>query len=187
MWFTVLVAVSLLVHFSLTLVYSVPAMKVPAAVRDKAYVYSYPFFHQTWSLFAPDLPEYDVDLEFRVFHQQAWTAYTDASEALEQSSGSTAETLEQAMCSGLAYQLANNMYTSNGQRQLEHVLESKLYGRAIYFAHGVAQRLYGRPVGDSLQMRLQFRFTPAPEAARNYQFSAFAFPAYALPKAEVAP
>lgn len=187
MWFTLVVMAALVLHFSFTLVYSVPALKVPQTLRDKSYTYSYPFFHQTWSVFAPNLPEYSTQLEFRVYRNDAWTEYTDATAALGTKGGHTAETIEQAMCSGLAYQLANNMFASHGRLDLQHVVESKSYGRAIYFVHAIGRRMYGSPVGDSLQMRLQFRFTPSPDQARNYQYSTFVFPSYALPKVEVRP
>jgi hypothetical protein len=59
-----LLLAGLVMHFALTTVYSFRD-NMPYRAYALADKYSVPCFHQNWKLFAPDLPKYTVQLEYR--------------------------------------------------------------------------------------------------------------------------
>jgi hypothetical protein len=172
----------LFLHFGLTLIYNFQQLPVPGKIRNFSNAYCAPLFHQNWKLFAPDLPEYNVNLESRFYKNGQWLDWKDVSEGNGFAADGKMEYVEQSITSGLAYQVANNLYTANSRVQFDHIVESNEYHRAIYFAAELARRVAVEDVGDSIQLRLQFRFTPSPDKARTRQFSQLVFPSYDLRK-----
>ncbi len=62
--FVVLLIAGLAVHFALTTIYCFRD-NMPYKAYALADKYSVPCFHQNWKLFAPDVPKYTVQLEYR--------------------------------------------------------------------------------------------------------------------------
>jgi len=92
------------------------------------------------------------------------------------------EYIEQTINDGLSWQIANNMYVVDGTRQLDRVMESFDYGRAVYYIMEMCERDGTKHLlKDSLQLRLGFRFTPKPGNAPTQQFSFLEFPAFVAP------
>jgi len=164
----------LALHFLLTTVYATREVPVPETVREWSDAYSIPLFHQNWKLFAPGVPEYNVELRYRVLSRGEWSEFTDASNGNDVHS--VTETIEQSICTGLGWQVANNLYYDDIGQKFDRIVASGHYQRALFF---IVRRLDspGKQIPiDSLQMQLQFRFTPAPDAAFNYQVSELNLP-----------
>lgn len=170
---------ALLVHFTFSVLYNLQSLPIPGSLRQMSNHYVAPFFHQNWQLFAPSVPEYSTDLEVRYFTPTGWTDWTDARGGAGFSSSSRMEYIEQTICSSLSWQVANNFYFKNQLPQLDHIVASQDYQRAVYFAWQLGK--YRDLHMDSLQLRLPFRFIPKPEAASTVQTSTLRFPAIATP------
>ncbi len=174
------------VHFMLTGLYSFQALRVPIPVRTVANTYAAPLFHQNWKMFAPDIPEYDHQLEYRFSRKdslQPWSEWHDVSSFNHFGSRSRIEYMEQSLTGGLSWQIANNFYQKNSVPQFDRVLTSFDYQRALFFTASLHERIQGHPIEDSLQLRIRYRFTPTPGQASTSQLSYFDFPPYGLPHA----
>lgn len=165
----------LVVHFALTLIYSVRELKVPDMVRQVSDEYTIPLFHQNWKLFAPDVPEYDVQLFFSTSDSGIWSEFHDVSEFHGFGRHSNMETVEQSICGGLGWQVANNLYTTDLEMKFDRIVESGQYNKAVYFVEKMHDT-GDLDMPDSLQLQLRFRFTPDPHGAFNYQYSQLSFP-----------
>jgi Family of unknown function (DUF5819) len=158
--FTLSIFALALVHFGLTSVYNLQQAKVPDSLRQLSNAYSAPLFHQNWKLFAPHIPEYSVDLEFRIPEGADWSAWQDVSFGNGHTSHSKIEYMEQSMCTALAWQVANNLHQEAEGHEFDRITASFDYSRAIYFAHELYLRKTGIDLRDSMQLRLNFRFNP---------------------------
>jgi hypothetical protein len=180
--FTVMIFIMAAVHFSLTTIYSLGTLPIPEKAQAAAYRYSVPFFHQNWKMFAPSVPEYSNQLEYRYKANGKWSAWLDATGSHGYGSHSRMEYVEQTINDGLSWQIANNMYVVNKTRQLDRVMESFDYGRAVYYILQMCERDGNKAqLNDSLQLRLGFRFTPKPGNAPTQQFSFLEFPPFLAP------
>ena len=163
--------VLLLAHFVLTGLYSFQMLPIPWQLSSFSNNYSAPLFHQNWKLFAPVVPEYSQQLYVRYYYNHEWTEFQDVSEKFGFGTTSKVEYVEQHICSGLSYQLANNMYWVNGQQRYDRVQQSLDYGRAVYFCERML-RFKGNIHPDSLQMQLHYKFDPInkPEETVDVEF-----------------
>ena len=175
--FTAVIFFALLIHFGVTTVYSFSYLKWPPSVRSASIAYAVPLFHQNWKMFAPDVPEYNTELEYRSSSNGSWSEWKDVSASNDFGKHSRIETMEQNINSGLAYQIANNLYTRDARREYDRVIESFDYSKAVHFTRELHRRKTGASIGDSLQLRGVFRFTPQPGSAPGYQISYLEFPA----------
>lgn len=177
-WFIAVLTALGAVHFALTTVYSFQYLPVPAAVREASHTYTVPFFHQNWKLFAPEVPVHDNQLEYRYAANGAWTGWSDASGSLGYAPHGKIEYIEQVITGALAWQIANNLYQRNQRMQFDRIVQSFDYRRALYFTKQLHKQTTGHTPGDSLQLRVKFRFTPAPDKAYTFQSSYLEFPVY---------
>jgi hypothetical protein len=172
----------LVIHFALTSIYSMDFLVLPRSVRQVSQIYTVPFFHQNWSMFAPEVPEYDLQLQYRFPTNGTWSAWNETTESCGFEYRDRAEYLEQSICSGLAYQVAQNIYFENGIRKLDRIEDAFDYGKALNYAMKMHEHFYSKEIEDSLQIRLQFVFTPKPgstEEKTDYlEFSTFIIPAH---------
>lgn len=180
--FAVVIFIMAVVHFALTSIYSLGQLPLPEKVQTVAYRYSVPFFHQNWKMFAPSVPEYSNQLEYRYKNNGQWTTWLDATASHGFSEHSRMEYVEQTINDGLSWQIANNMYVENKTRQLDRVMESFDFGRAVYYILEMSERDGSKSqMNDSIQLRIGFRFTPKPGNAPTQQFSFLEFPAFIAP------
>lgn len=156
----VLLGVSIL-HLTFTLIFSLDFLKLPQIMRVPAYYYSVPFFYQSWSMFAPSVPTYHQELQYRGFSQEKWTTWMDVTEQYESEAHSAMEYVEQNICSGLSQQVAGNFYQKNGAIQWDAITSSLEYQRAIFYAEKMHSTHGGLRL-DSLQIRMMYRFIPSP-------------------------
>jgi len=168
-----------LLHFTLTGIYSFSKSPRNDSITHISEQYAVPVFHQNWSLFAPDVPKYDVQLEFRAAENGLWQNWNDASQGNGFADHSRIEYIEQNINTGLAWQVVNNLYSSNNSVQYDRIVASGNYLQALHFVSRLVERKEnGQP--DSLQLRLNFRFTPALDKAYTFQTTHLEFPVYHL-------
>ena len=181
MVFTLFAMVLVALHFFLTIAYTFRE-NVSYPVAAAADNYAIPLFHQNWKLFAPDPAKYNAELEYRYARASAWSDWNDASAAFGFGNASRVETIEQGFNSSLGWQVVNNFYTKDGRAQYDRLVSSPSYVSALYFVMRMHNRFKQEESMDSIQVRLKFRFTPAPEMANTFQTSVLDFPIYALEK-----
>jgi hypothetical protein len=157
-WIKWMVLVIAAWHLTATLVYTAqwPAQGVLA---QSAYRYMVPHFHQNWSLFAPNIPEYDAQLMYRVSNNDSlmlWTPWQDVSAASGYDDFSKMEVIEQNILVQLNYQLYSNYYSINGVPQLDAMVKTAAYNKALYYAGRMHEKNQGP--WQMIQIAVLFRF-----------------------------
>jgi hypothetical protein len=180
-WFVLFLILAAAAHFTLTSVYSFYTVSVPSRLRGISSTYSVPLFHQNWKMFAPDVPEYDAQLEYRYPGAGGWSDWGDVSGSNGFGRRSRIEYMEQSLASSISWQIANNLYSRNARVQFDQIVSSFEYNRTIYFAAKLHEQSKAQALADSMQLRVKFRFTPAMKAAHSYQMSYLEFPVYHFP------
>lgn len=165
----ILLAGALGLHFLLTGYFSFTVYPRKGALGAASEYYTVPAFYQNWLLFAPDLPAYDAQLECRTAQAGNWGPWSDTGQGTF-----PAERIEQSYVTALAQEVLQNLYRSNDKTQFDRIVESGAYRQATRFA----TQLRPDAAADSLQLRLKFRFTPAPGKAYTFQLSELAFPPF---------
>jgi len=169
--------IALAFHILMISIYSFRE-NMPFAATRISDRYAVPLFHQNWKLFAPDLPKYNAELEYKVSKNGSWTDWQDASHSFGYGVTSRVETIEQGFNTSLGWQVINNFYTRDNRKQYDRIVQSPAYASALFFVLKMYQ-LHVDPVSpDSIQLRMQFRFTPPPKQAHNFQTSFLEFPVY---------
>ncbi|MCC6601012.1 MAG: hypothetical protein IT223_10110 [Crocinitomicaceae bacterium] len=177
LFFTVFLFLLAVFHFGLTTIYNFSYLKWPSFLKTVAMRYSAPLFHQNWKMFAPDIAAYHTELEYRAHADSGWSIWQDVSASNGFGPRSRVEYMEQTINSGLAYQIANNVYTRDARRVFDGAVHSFDFRKAAYFTEELYERKTGKRLGDSLQLRVMFRFTPKPGSALSTQKSYLEFPA----------
>ena len=162
-----LLLVMLALHFLLTGFFSFTSYPRSGPLAAISEWYTVPAFYQNWSLFAPDVPAYDAQLEYRSAHDGRWSEWKDAGNGTH-----PLETIEQSYVVGLSYQVVQNLYRSMDRTQFDRIVESRQYHQALTFVN----RLLEETSPDSVQLKLKFRFTPAPDKAYTFQRTELEFP-----------
>lgn len=173
----------LLIHFGITLIYCFRADKTDK-ISHIARQYMLPLFHQNWKLFAPDLPEYNCDLEYRFSNDHGWSNWLDVTGHFGYDKYSKIETIEQGFVSALNWQVLNNYYSQNGLPQFDRLVKSPAYSSALFMAMKMHKTFLPGERQDSVQIRLHYRFTPPRDDARTSQTSVLEFPVYSPQQAQ---
>ncbi len=175
--FTLLSIGLLLMHFALTACYDFRTM-LPASIRTIADRYSYPLFHQGMDLFAPDVPMYSMALEYRIFHHSGWNDWADISQHAGYDEHSRMELVEQSLSDALNYQVLHNYYSVDGVKQYDRIVSSSAFRNALYFALKMHDCSEHKVEFDSMQVRLNYRFTASPTSSEDASSASIEFPAY---------
>lgn len=177
-WFWALALVCL-VHFFFITVYSFRE-NFPRELTGLSDRYTIPLFHQNWKLFAPDLPRYNAELQYRIAGQgqSGWSGWKDASSDFGYDEHSRVETVEQGFVGQLGWQVMDNLYSKGGKKQFDRIVQSNAYASSLFMVLKLHQLQHPEFQLDSVQIRLEFRFTPAQEMAYNFQTSYLEFPVY---------
>lgn len=122
----------------------------------------------------------DCQLEFRASWGAGWGDWRDASGAFGDSLNSTTERIEQGLCDEFRWQVLHNLYSEDGRQRFDHIIQSNTYSKALYFIVRL-QQLHDQPAADSIQLRLNYRFTPPPDQAYSFQRSYLELPPFDLP------
>lgn len=171
------VVLALTVHFSITLMYAFRG-HLPGAARIKVDRYMVPLFHQNWRLFAPDLPRYNCELEFRIAVHNEWTDWADASAFYGASKSSYLETLEQSFVFQLNSEVLNNLYRKGEVVQFDRVTQSAAYANALYMVIKNYRNHNDHVKEEMAQIRLHYLFTPPPGGQFQYHDQVLEFPIY---------
>ncbi|MFN6379038.1 MAG: DUF5819 family protein [Flavobacteriales bacterium] len=174
-----IVSIWLLAHFALTTIYATDFFVLPRPVRAVSQGYTVPFFHQSWTMFAPEVPEYDMHLKYRYYHQQ-WSAWRDVSEANGFNTRHRMEYVEQNILSGLSRQIADNFYYKDKKPVFDDVMKSFDYNKTIYFVITLHQSRSIEVLGDSVQIAIDFTFTNPPQSLATERTGHLEFPAFSL-------
>ncbi len=167
------------VHLLLTTIYSLDFLRIPSFLRVAAYHYSIPFFYQSWTMFAPSIPEYHQELEYRYFSKNTWSSWADATASHEMEVHSAMEYVEQNLCSGLSQQVAGNYTSINGVISWASITESLEYHKAFHYAQKMHDAYRQIPC-DSMQIRLHYTFIPPQGAQRERNQEYLEFPVIAI-------
>ncbi|MBX7051566.1 MAG: hypothetical protein K1X54_05995 [Flavobacteriales bacterium] len=168
---------ALIVHFVIILGYSFRD-QLPASATKLTDRYAVPMFHQNWKLFAPDLPRYNAELEYRYFGNQTWSDWSDITKQCGFGPYTRMETIEQGFNTQLSWQVVNNYYALNGRAQFDRMVQSPAYANCLFYVLKMHELYVSKTKPDSVQIRLNFRFTPPPQQAHTYQISNLEFPVY---------
>lgn len=177
----VLALIWLCFHFMMTGLYSMDFIPAPRSGRAISQAYTVPLFHQNWSMFAPEVPEYSLSLQYRFDQSGTWTDWADISESMGFAKSSKVYYMEQSISSGLAVDIGRNMYFENGERKLDVVQKSTDYNKALYYAIRLHNLHYAEPLREHVQIRLQFHFTPALGSDDAVKTDSIEFPIYTIP------
>lgn len=176
---TIVALVFVAFHFACTLIYSIPTLKVPDTAKAISQKYMYPYFHQGWKLFAPDVPEDQYLLEYRYSNSTGWSNYEQA-ETPESISHPRIGYVAQKLQVYLARDMKKNLYADDSTGvQFDHIVEDAAYLRVLYYAVRMHEiRHNARP--DSVQLRMTVQRTrPFGEEGgyleREYEFPVFHF------------
>ncbi len=176
----VFVSLWLVVHFALTTIYATDFLVLPRSVRSVSQVYTAPFFHQSWTMFAPEVPEYDMQLSYRFHDKRNWSTWRDVSEANGYGKRHRMEYIEQSMLSSLSRQIADNFYYSDNQPVFEGVLKSFDYNKAVYYVTMLHKARSSEAMGDSVQIAVDFTFTNPPHLLSSERTGHLEFPVFNL-------
>lgn len=169
----------LLIHFTLTSLYNFRQVipEKPKALADK---YTSPLFEQSTAFPASAAATYNCELEFRVYDKGSWKDWQDASAARGYSKTSRMERVEQSLIHYLNLQVLDNFYMENNEKKYNVVMRSNAFRNAVYYVLTL-NGLYSQTTSaDSLQLRLNYRFTPPRESSDEYQRSELEFPSIPL-------
>ncbi len=175
--FTISSVLLFLIHFALITAYCFRD-DLPFQINRFSDRYAVPMFHQNWKLFAPDLPKYNAELEYRYADSSRWSDWRDASAGFGFDASSRIETVEQGFNTALGWQVLNNFYSRDGRKQFDRIVQSSDYARSLFFVLKMHELHSNKPQPDSLQVRLHFRFTPPPDKAYTFQTSYLEFPVF---------
>lgn len=164
-------------HFACTLIYSIPSLQVPDTAKAISQKYMYPYFHQGWKLFAPDVPEDQYLLEYRYPTTEGWSNYIQGETPAERSHpriGYIAQKLQVY----LARDMKKNLYAEDSAGvQYDHIVEDAAYLRVLYYAVRMHEiRYQQRP--DSIQLRMTVQRTRPLGEEGGYLERAYEFPVF---------
>ena len=173
-----LVVFWMIVHLIATVCYTThcPSSGLIASMSHR---YMVPLFHQNWSLFAPNIPEYDTQLIYRAIPDDSsttWTNWADVSAGAGHGEFSDMEVIEQNIMVQMNYQLYSNYYSVNGQPQLDAMIKTGAYNKALYFAG----RMHEKHVGSwsGLQIAQVFRFPQGDQPIEHSATDTLIYPAF---------
>lgn len=169
-------------HFAMTGIYSMDFAPVPRSVRAVSQAYAVPLFHQNWSMFAPEVPAYSLELEYRYDQNDVWSNWRGINSFMDLNNHPKVYYMEQSICSGLAAEVGRNMYFENGDRKFDVVVKSFDYSKAIFFVHQLHNRTQTERLSHQMQMRMMFHFNPALGSGDPIKSDTLVFPIYLIPE-----
>lgn len=177
-WFALALAVFVAVHFTATLVYTVPDVPIDPRIQHRAAMYMKPMFHQGWKLFAPDVPTCNPVLQFRLSRRGEWTSYQKVlreDEVLAHPKLTyTVHKLAVYLMNALRVQCGD---TPNREALHQRAFESGSFARCVSFT----SRVHADSECDSLQLRLVLAHIPAFKSDALPDSTVFDLPSIAIP------
>lgn len=148
----------LVIHFSMTIGYTVHGLNVQGVTKTAVQSYMTPMFHQGWQLFAPNVPGFQHDFGYRAYANGEWSNWVDAT---------TMETVDhrkipyaaQKVAKQLANKFEGRIYYVGNTPKLDKVKPTAAYYRAVYFCSMHWKHQTG-VLPDSLQISIDYITTP---------------------------
>jgi hypothetical protein len=169
----------LLVHFTCTVLHTMPGFPAPAWLKVQARYYMEPMFHQGWMLFAPDVKNYNAQISYRIPEAGGWSDWktTDSLEPVADHSR------VKYVGRKVALKLVNTMnsdqmgvYYVDDVPQYDKVVTTGDYQRALYLVYKQNEIITGQLV-DSIQLKLDVWFVPDFKTGKvPYEDLNFTFP-----------
>ncbi|NQX91684.1 MAG: hypothetical protein HRT74_06090 [Flavobacteriales bacterium] len=165
----------LFVHFILTNIYCLPDRKVPLSIRQASNLYSVPFFHQGWQLFAPNPPRYQGKMRAVVMSKGKQDSilvgnYTTAPEHYR------VKRVVNRLSKQLASDMSKNLYFEDDVIQYDVVQSGTAFKSLVYFI-GMQEKIDKGVRPDSIQLIYDLYMIPMPpedmEAPKVYTFPWF--------------
>ena len=170
--------VFLLLHLAVTTLY-IFRSSLPQVFSNLSIRYCSPLFHQNWMLFAPDVSDYNVELEFLKHHDAGLKSWVNLSEEFGFEETSVMKRIENSIATGMAWDYTERVFSKDGILHYENFMESRSYHRAGYLIHRYSNAL-GIICPDTIQMRLIFHFTQPPGSAEVFLTDSIILPPYIL-------
>jgi hypothetical protein len=170
----------LVIHLALTTIYATDFLVLPRPVRAVSQGYTVPFFHQSWTMFAPEVPEYDSQMMYRYYASNKWSEWSDVSEANGFHKRHRMEYVEQNILSGLSRQIADNFYYKDEKPVFDDVMRSFDYNKSLYYVILLHQSRSQTSLGDSVQIAVNFTFTNVPGVMTSERTGRLEFPPYSM-------
>lgn len=153
----------LLWHFTMTLVYISPRNFFYPVVNTMSDAYMLPFFHQSWSLFAPDPPRYEKSLQYKVKENDEWKDWVDPGSALLIKHNAwrlSPDNILFRVNQNTAWRLwhdAEVVMPAALKRfpdTLSYLQQSRAFNTAVYYAKASYRKSKPEALADSLMIRL---------------------------------
>ena len=167
-------------HFLMTLAYTVPGIPVPGFIISLSVDYCAPMFHQGWSLFAPNVQDYQCELYYRYPDEGKWSDWQGHDAIDEISDHRRVGYIVNKLSLKLQNAMTNDtygLYYVDEEAQYDRVVESIDYSRAIYYAAKHHEYISSEKI-DSVQIRLNYSFTPDMYTGEQKDSLNFIFPVY---------
>lgn len=170
-----------LVHFGFTLLYVLPERLVGNTLRTWSTSYMYPVFHQGWSLFAPDVANWQSELYYRYYLNGEWSDWTSTSEIEGVTSHPKMREMAEKLNHYLTIQLQEGLYYDGDTPKFDQVIVQGHYKSAVYFVQQHAARM-GVNAMDSLQLKMEVGYSPKPNEADRRDTKVIEYPKLLVPK-----
>jgi len=152
-----------------------PKQYFPAKVSELAAGYMYPSFYQGWSLFAPDVPKWHSDLEYRYYYQGQWNDWQSSSCFPGGEGHPVQARIAQKLNHYLTNQLRDNLYYENKIPQFDKVVTQGHYRGAVYLVRAELKKLNQENI-DSLQLKLNVSYAPKPGSGAPAELRTVEYP-----------
>lgn len=152
-------ALFLLIHLSLSCLY-IFRKNISSSLANISIQYCSPLFHQNWQLFAPDVMEYEPDLEFLHKDQFGQSHWINVSSFMGFENGEVMKRIEHNVASDLAWDYTQMVYKKDGLLQYESLEKTRSYQRAVFLIDNYLTS--HKLSSDSISMRLRIQYTKNP-------------------------
>ena len=129
----------------------------PSRVGNWATSYCSPLFHQNWMLFAPNVSEYDVQLQYCLDREDR-NHWMDISR--NASGSSPIERAERYFANSLTWDYVSLVFPKDGSLNFDAFVKSRSYQNTCRWTCNYL-RCSGIQMSDSLRMRLHYKFYDA--------------------------
>lgn len=160
-WLSRLVWVGVVIHFALLWWYCLPADNQMLRKERLAARYVEPAFYQQWSLFAPDVNNYQTVLHYRALTAEGWTDWQLPTVSPRRAERVAMERMHQSMMYELGDFAARNWYVQDSVLMLDRITADPLF-RAAAFMCGRHHGLVHGVVPDSVILRMDYLYFAPP-------------------------
>jgi len=149
------------IHFALLWWYCWPADNQMLRKERLAARYVEPVFYQQWSLFAPDVNNYQTVLHYRALTAEGWTDWQLPTVSPRRAERVAMERMHQSMMYELGDFAARNWYMQDSVLMLDRITSDPMF-RAAAFMCGRHHGLVHGTLPDSVILRMDYLYFAPP-------------------------